>query len=51
MLLLGLCAASIMAPCKTNTKCYFCFLLFFIEAEILFGVLSISKTGSNVGLL
>ena len=40
-----------MACCKTNAECYFLFSPSPINAKILFGFLSVSKTGTNVGLL
>lgn len=48
--LLGVQAASGMAPCKTNTQHYFRFLPFFFhKSQILFRFLLV-KTGTNVGL-
>lgn len=36
-------AASVMAPCKTNTECYYYFSPFLEKMKIVFGFLSISK--------
>ena len=44
----------IKAPCKTNPRRYFHFSLFFVvvvaNIKTLFGFLSVSKSGTNVGL-
>ena len=52
-------ACTITVRCKTNTQCYFRFLsfvfcfcfCFFVKAKILFGLLLVAKTCTNVGLL
>ena len=36
--------------CKTNAECYFHFSPFFVNKKILFRILLVSETGTNVGL-
>lgn len=50
-LAVGVHAASVSAPYKTDAGHHFYFLPFLVKAEIFFGFLSVSKTGTNAGLV
>lgn len=50
LLLLGVCAAFIMAHCKTNADCYFCFSPFFLKWKFSLNFFWLKETSTDIGL-